>query len=67
MQIKIRLIETSVYCYCFCVQDKGKYELVAGQWKTADDIINVYSDLLQSYPGLLGFIDPLHQTVSSHR
>ena len=52
-----------IWCIIYCTQEKGKYELVAGQWKASDDIINMYSDLLHSYPGLLGFIDPLHTIV----
>ena len=51
-----------IYLILF-VQDKGKYELVAGQWKTTDEIISIYFDLLRSSSGLLGFIDPLHPKV----
>ncbi len=48
----------------FCSQEKGKYELVAGQWKSSDDVITIYANLLRSYPGLLGYVDPLHHRVS---
>jgi len=47
-------------------QEKGKYELITGQWKSVDDVINMYADLYRMYPGLLGYIDPLHHKVTSH-
>lgn len=46
---------------------KAKYELINGQWKSSDEVINIYSDLLQSYPGLVGYIDPLHHQVRCTR
>lgn len=37
---------------------------MTGHWKTADELINMYSDLvLHSNGGVLGFIDPLHPKV----
>ena len=51
---------------CFYSQEKGKYELIAGQFKSSDDVINIYADLHRSYPGLLGFVDPLHHQVRLH-
>ncbi len=46
------------------LQEKAKYELITGHWKSSDDVINVYADLLRSHPGLIGFVDPLHHSVS---
>ena len=46
------------------MQEKRKYEVVAGQWKSSDDLISLYSDLLSSYPGLIGYVDPLHHQVA---
>ena len=50
---------------CFSLQEKCKYELVSGQWKSNLEVISLYSDLLTSHPGLMGFIDPLHPKVCS--
>lgn len=44
-------------------QDKQKYEVVIGQWKTSDELVGLYSSWLTGYPGLLGLIDPLHPKV----
>jgi enolase len=41
-------------------QEKHKYELITGQWKSTDDLISMYTELLTSQPGLMGYIDPLH-------
>ena len=46
------------------MQEKRKYEVVAGQWKSSDDLISLYADLLASYPGLIGYVDPLHHQVA---
>ena len=47
-----------------CTQEKGKYELISGQWKTTDEVISMYFDLLTHSNGtILGFIDPLHPKV----
>lgn len=48
----------------FVVQDKGKYELCNGVWKTTDDLINIFCDLQQAYPNIKGFINPLQSQVS---
>lgn len=45
------------------LQEKCKYELVTGQWKTSQEVISIYSDLLSSHPGVYGYIDPLHHKV----
>lgn len=41
-------------------EEKKKYEIISGQWKTGEDLVAIYSGLLSNYPGLIGFIDPLH-------
>jgi len=45
------------------LQEKEKYELLAGQAKTAEDVTNLYADLIQSFKSIIGFIDPLHSKV----
>ncbi len=53
---------------CTCLisyQDKKKYEIANGQWKTSAELIALYGSLLLSYPGLIGFIDPLHPKVNN--
>lgn len=52
---------------CCCFKDKAKYEIMTGHWKTADELINMYSDLvLHANSGVLGLIDPLHPKVGYH-
>ena len=46
-----------------CLKDKNKYEVSTNQWKTTDDLINIYSDLLQAHPSVTGLIDPFHSKV----
>ncbi|XP_019848936.1 PREDICTED: enolase 4-like [Amphimedon queenslandica] len=41
-------------------EDKRKYELSTGQWKTGDELVNVCISLTSAYPWIGGFIDPLH-------
>lgn len=41
-------------------EDKKKYELSNGQWKTGDELVNVCISLTSVYPWIGGFIDPLH-------
>ena len=48
------------------LQEKHKYELITGQWKSTDDLISMYTELLTSQPGLMGYIDPLHHEVYTH-
>ncbi len=64
MFVGARLRGVDVCVLLLCVQEKGKYELITGQWKSSDDVINIYTDLLRSHPGLIGYVDPLHQSVS---
>jgi len=45
------------------LKDKGKYEVTTNQWKTPDDLINIYSDLLQAHPTIAGLIDPFYSKV----
>ena len=41
--------------------------MVAGQWKSTDDFINMLSDTLNNPNfGVIGFIDPLHHKVHIH-
>ena len=44
-------------------QDKGKYEMVQGMLKLADDMIEVYADLINRYPAIIALIDPFKKQV----
>lgn len=44
-------------------QQKQKYELVTGQWKSSEELISIYTALLDAQPGVVGFIEPLHHMV----
>ncbi|XP_070541221.1 enolase 4-like isoform X2 [Ptychodera flava] len=41
--------------------DKGKYEVTTGVFKGADDMADVYSDLVTRYPAIIGIIDPIRK------
>lgn len=40
---------------------------MSGHWKSTDELISMFSDLLVHSNGVLGFIDPLHHKVSKSR
>ena len=44
-------------------KDKNKYEVSTNQWKTPDDLVNIYADLLQAHSSIVGLIDPFHSKV----
>eukprot|EP00731_Ephydatia_muelleri_P020763 Em0013g490a len=46
----------------FFDKEKLKYEVIVGQWKSSDELTKLYCDILDSYPGVLGFVNPLHQS-----
>ncbi|BFY98257.1 hypothetical protein BsWGS_01297 [Bradybaena similaris] len=39
--------------------EKGKYETLAGQFKSPDDMIDFWIDIIQRYPCILAVIDPI--------
>ncbi|XP_005113497.2 enolase 4, partial [Aplysia californica] len=39
--------------------EKGKYEIVAGQLKTNDDMVEFWADMIAKYPSIVAVIDPL--------
>ena len=45
-------------------QDKGKYEVMAGQQKLADDLAEFWGELLGRYPAVIGIIDPMRKQVN---
>lgn len=44
--------------------DKAKYEIVAGQQKSADDLVDFWTELLGRYPSVNVLIDPMRKAVS---
>ncbi|XP_033123809.1 enolase 4-like [Anneissia japonica] len=50
-----------IQSYHSCVKEKGKYEILSGMMKTADDMIEIYSDLITRYSLIVGVIDPLRK------
>ncbi|CAG5135034.1 unnamed protein product, partial [Candidula unifasciata] len=38
--------------------EKGKYETLTGQFKSPDDMVDFWADILQKYPCIVGVIDP---------
>ncbi|KAH0623716.1 hypothetical protein JD844_006793 [Phrynosoma platyrhinos] len=40
---------------------KGKYEVLLGTYKTADEMVDVYLELTNKFPSIITFIDPLRK------
>lgn len=45
------------------LQEKGKYEVSAGQLKSGDELAKFWSDLVAKYPALIMLIDPMRKQV----
>ncbi|KAL4229879.1 Enolase [Mactra antiquata] len=43
------------------VDEKGKYEVITGQQKVADDMVDFWAELLGRYPAVMAIIDPLRK------
>ncbi|XP_052795928.1 enolase 4-like isoform X3 [Mya arenaria] len=43
------------------VDEKGKYEVVTGQQKAADDVIDFWVDIITRYPAIIAIIDPFRK------
>lgn len=53
-----------IYSYSelsFSAQEKGKYEIITGTLKSADEMIDVYRDIVARYPALVMLIDPMRK------
>ena len=46
-----------------CEQEKGKYEVMTGQLKSGDDIVDFWAELMSRYPSIILIIDPLRKQV----
>ncbi|XP_032081493.1 enolase 4 [Thamnophis elegans] len=44
--------------------NKGKYEVIVGTLKSADEMVDMYVDLLKKFPSILTLIDPLRKEDS---
>lgn len=53
------------FCQYFTLQNKGKYEIIVGTPKSADEMVDMYLDLVKKFPSILTLIDPLRKEVSS--
>ncbi|XP_069140387.1 enolase 4-like isoform X2 [Argopecten irradians] len=47
-------------------KEKGKYELLTGQAKVADDVVEFWAELLGRYPSVIAVIDPLRKQEKEH-
>ncbi|XP_052282820.1 enolase 4-like isoform X2 [Dreissena polymorpha] len=41
--------------------EKGKYEVVTGQQKVAEDLVEYWADILTRYPAIIAIIDPMRK------
>ena len=46
------------------LQEKGKYEVIVGMAKVADDLVEFWSELLTRYPSIIAIIDPMRKQVN---
>ena len=46
------------------MQEKGKYEVIVGMAKVADDLVEFWSELLTRYPAIIAIIDPMRKQVN---
>ena len=59
--------QLTVNCYLVCsvsfihVQEKGKYEVIVGTLKAADDMIEFYRDVVTRYPSVVMLVDPIRK------
>lgn len=60
VQIKPRYI-FSIFCLA---QEKQKYEIMSNTFKSLDDVINLYCELYERFPGILAIVDGIRSPVS---
>ncbi|CAH2323214.1 enolase 4 isoform X1 [Pelobates cultripes] len=41
--------------------NKGKYEVISGTFKTPDEMVDMYLDLINQYPSVIALLDPLRK------
>lgn len=56
MYIALNLAGQEIFDY-----EKGKYEVITGQQKLADDLVDFWAELLGRYPAVIAIIDPLRK------
>ncbi|XP_040217438.1 enolase 4 [Rana temporaria] len=39
--------------------NKGKYEIINGTWKSPEDMVDVYADIISRHPDVMALVDPL--------
>lgn len=47
------------------LQEKQKYEIMANTFKSLDDVINLFCELHDRYPGIIAIVDGVRSPVSS--
>ncbi|XP_034296114.1 enolase 4 isoform X2 [Pantherophis guttatus] len=59
-------IYLGINCAAHEVMDynKGKYEVIVGTYKSADEMVDMYLDLVKKFPSILTLIDPLRKEDS---
>ncbi|XP_068115498.1 enolase 4 [Hyperolius riggenbachi] len=45
--------------------NKGKYEVLSGAWKSPEEMVDLYVDLISRYPAVTALVDPLRKEDSS--
>lgn len=39
--------------------NKGKYEIISGTWKSPEEMVDIYVDIISRHPAVIAFVDPL--------
>ncbi|XP_030060610.1 enolase 4 isoform X3 [Microcaecilia unicolor] len=58
-----RNIQLAINCAAHELMDytKGKYEVMNGNFKSPDEMVDMYVDLISRYPSIIALIDPLRK------
>jgi enolase len=59
-----KLLDISLTLY-YKLQEKGKYEVMGGQQKVPEDVVEFWAELLGRYPSVIAIIDPMRKQVGS--
>lgn len=47
----------------FTYQVKGKYEILTGTFKSPDEMVDMYVELINKFPSIIALVDPLRKEV----
>ncbi|XP_072280776.1 enolase 4 isoform X2 [Pyxicephalus adspersus] len=56
-------VYVAINCAAYELMDenKGKYEIIGGVWKSPEEMVDLYVDLLGRHPAIVALVDPLRK------